>query len=414
VAASATTYLVAWRSCSGQQNVYGQVVDASGQTPFPPFAIDESPRVQDNPAVAASDDQFLVVWDSEMETSTSRSIYAQRFTASGTAIGSAWITSNGFEPAVTFDGTNYLIVWVTNGGAATRRNVRATRMAADGVVLDPMGITVAQTTVHEDATSVACGGGVCLAVWRRGSSEIRAARIGPDGDVLDPNGFFVGTFEGLEHATAVAYDGEGFLVAWRTGAGVIHGATVGVDGDVTNAAGLLVSTPTPIDRPALASNGTGQVIAVYDRFDPSPAYHVRRVRTREVTPAASADAGIGPDAGAADARLPDARLPDAVVHDAALPDARLPDAGLPDAHPPDAAVPDARLPDAGLPDAFIPDADRRDANAPSPDAATPNDGDGCQTTSAPTATSVLWFAICALVLGRRRLQRRQRARDRRI
>jgi hypothetical protein len=119
----------------------------------------------------------------------------------------------------------------------------------------PQGIAIATDDRREQEQSMACGGGVCLVAWRRGTptgtrSVILASRLAPDGTVLDPAGFEVGP-PNLHGGTAVAFTGQSFVVAWRQGQGEIRGAEVGLDGTLIESSCLAGRAPSfRIDHPA--------------------------------------------------------------------------------------------------------------------------------------------------------------------
>lgn len=389
VAASSHSYLVAWHdACAYYDDVIAQVVSPDGTTMSPPFAVDTAPLAQTRPATASSGASFLVVWEHQHRSPAPRSIEGRRFDAGGAAMepGPVTISSNGTAPAVAFDGERYVVVWRRAEASGTSRtDLFAARVSPDGVVLDPPEIGIAQVAARaEDAQSVACGGGVCLVVWRAGATAVLGARIGSDGSVLDPGGFHIASVTTVVTDTSVAYDGSTFTVAWRTGTGELRGATVTPEGGVP-APGDISIAPLSLGlvRPIVVSNGTSHALAVYDRFDASTEYRARRVRARTLLPLAEpVDAGISDATPTADG--------------AALDGAQPPDAGTPD------AMPDAGADDAAVPDAMPPSADAS-AEPPEPDGT----GCGCRA-AAGGGGELLLVAAGILVACRRRHPRAAR------
>jgi hypothetical protein len=298
VAASASSFLVAWRGSCQNGNVLVQAIDPQGQAVAPAFALTGTGAVEQQPAAASNGAGFLVAWSANVR------MRARLLDASGSVLGpdSFEVAADGANPVAAFDGANYVIVYQRN-----QEDLYAARVSTDGVVLDPQGIAIATDDRREQEQSMACGGGVCLVAWRRGTptgprSVILAARLAPDGTVLDPAGFQVGP-PNLHGGTSVAFTGESFLVAWREGEGEIHGAEVGLDGTIIGTSFLISPAGELADRPALVSNGVDQTVALYDRFDDSPAYNVRRVRARVVEgPLDEPDAAPDLDRGIAEQR----------------------------------------------------------------------------------------------------------------
>ncbi|HKE14753.1 MAG TPA: hypothetical protein VKB80_07820 [Kofleriaceae bacterium] len=277
VAASATSFLVAWRGGCLNGGVLAQVIDPQGQAVAPTFALSTTPPKEEQPAAASDGAGFLVAWNS------GASIRARLLDAAGSLLGadSFAVAASGASAVAAFDGASYVLVY------QRASDLFAARVSTDGVVLDPQGIAIATDSAREQEQSMACGGGECLVAWRRGTatgtrSVILAARLAPDGTLLDPGGFQV-SLPNLHGGTAVAFSGQSFVVAWREGEGEVRGAEVALDGTPIGTAGFLISPSGELaDRPALVSNGAALTIALYDRFDDSPAFHVRRVRARAI------------------------------------------------------------------------------------------------------------------------------------
>jgi hypothetical protein len=292
VAASTSSFLVAWRQPCPNVNLLAQVIGPQGQSIRPPFVLGGTSATEQQPAAASSGDGFLVAWSSNV------SVRGRLLDAAGTPLGADSFqivpSARAANAVAAFDGASYVVVYQRD------QDLYATRVSTEGVLLDPEGIAIATDSAREQEQSVACGNGVCLVVWRRGTptgtrSVIRAARLTPDGVVLDPAGFVVSPAN-LHGGTAVAFTGTSFLVAWRQGAGEMRGAEVALDGTLVGTGELLISpSGEVVDHPALVSNGVDQVVALYDRFDDSPEHDVRRVRARAIAAQLPAS-DDGPDA----------------------------------------------------------------------------------------------------------------------
>jgi hypothetical protein len=282
-AASTSSYLVAWSAAQipAQPHVFGEVLGPNGEPIRRSFTIQRTNRPESHPSAASSGDGFFVVWE-RLDLHAVRAIRASRFDASGTPLPPEQflVATGGFLPAAAFDGTSYLVVWQRPKSAAdSRRDLAATRVTQAGDVLDPAGIVIADGTPVDHAQSVACGEGVCLVAWHAGG-EVRALRIAPDGTVLDPGGILLARNSKSVPTTSVAFDGAAFLVGWQTRSGDMRGAEVSPDGLVTEPEFVIAHESTPLENPVVASDGAGHRFALYDRFDPSAGYNIRRARAR--------------------------------------------------------------------------------------------------------------------------------------
>lgn len=287
-AASASSYLVAWTSATipSIPHVYGEVFDAEGAPIRRTFPVQETNRSESRPSAASSGDGFLVAWE-RIDLGAVRAIRASRFDTSGTPLPPEhfMITNSGFLPATAFDGTSYLVVWQRPKSATDAvRDLAAARITTDGVILDPAGIVIADTSQVEHSHSVACGGGVCVIAWHSGAAQVRALRITPEGTVLDPGGILLASATKSVAATSVAFDGTGFLVTWQTKSGDLHATEVSPDGVITAPEFVIANEGTALQNPVAASDGAGHRLVLYDRFDPSVDYNVRRVRARVLDP----------------------------------------------------------------------------------------------------------------------------------
>jgi hypothetical protein len=225
--------------------------------------------------VASDGNTFLVVWD----TVAPAQVWGRRFTATGVPLGAAFMmTSGAFNPVVAFDGANYLVVWRRNN-SNNQRDLYGFHVSPTGALLGSE-ITVSRVLADDKGgQSIACAGGVCLVSWR--SVQVRASRVASDGTNLDPGGILVGSVTGSGLPTSVAWDGAAFVVIWRTG-NQLRSQRVATTGALLTTTNATITPATVPDRPALASNGAGHLVVLYDRFDSTPAFRMRRVRAVSV------------------------------------------------------------------------------------------------------------------------------------
>lgn len=125
VAFDGTNYLVAWNDGhrlgaggSFGEDIYGQFVTTSGALSGSKFAINENPYPSDNPIGIAFDGaNYIVIWMDEVGGAHSGEwdLFGQLVDTSGNPSGSViTITAapgGQYFPFVAFDGTSYLVVW---------------------------------------------------------------------------------------------------------------------------------------------------------------------------------------------------------------------------------------------------------------------------------------------------------------
>lgn len=183
--------------------------------------------------------------------------------------GAVWWPVDSIEeaPAVAASGDNFLVVWQTRSG--TQWDVHAARVTHAGEVLDPDGFVVSACSLDQLLPQVAEGPSSCLVAWedeRSGSRwGIYGARVDKDGQVLDPDGLLIRQGTGDSRSPAIAYGHGHWLVAWEEQLveGDIYCALV----DTSGSAG----SPVPVCRgggvqswPAVGATDSGFVIAWED------------------------------------------------------------------------------------------------------------------------------------------------------
>jgi len=284
VAANSTGFLVIWKdyrygSSDTRGDIFGArvtragvVLDTNG------IAISTDPMIQDAPAVAAGQSDFLVVWMNESPS--------YQYEVYGTLISSAGIVanSNGVPltfnsdigqgyPAVAFNGNIFLMVWAdARNIASTGYDIYGARVSSSGVLLDTNPIPICTFPYLQTYPALASNGRDFLAVWAdyRNYSAINlvsifGARISPSGSVLDQNGFPIVVSTRDAEYPAVASYGTNYFVVWedaRISSGLeIFGARVADNSVVLDTSGLLIDT-SPSRQPAIASDDSGQLLVV--------------------------------------------------------------------------------------------------------------------------------------------------------
>ncbi len=223
-------------------------------------------------------------------------------------------------PSVAFDGNDFVVVWQDPRANAKAPLIYGARVVPDGTVRDSTGIQISSGASGDLAPAIACSTSDCLVTWLSGSGSgaaVRGARVSSDGKVVDSNGttiaaaplpqladYFFSSGPFFNSGPAVTWTGSNYLVAWPQAgpqppiaADVYAAYFVNDDGGLPEGGGFPVSADsTQQSRPAVASNGTGENLVVYQKMDMTPAFGAFRARGRFVGAGVWADAGVLLDA----------------------------------------------------------------------------------------------------------------------
>ena len=255
-------YLVGWgdRRSLGEQ-IYSTRVTADGRVLDPDgrrVEYQDTTWTQTEPAAAAGDSGFFLVWNSSRSIGTI--VQGGRFGADGRPLDSLPIdftsdTLFDWHPAIASNGRDYLVVWCGEQPNGTGQDLYGARVSGAGILLDTMSFLICRTAAGLSQPAVAFTGDRYLVVWtdQRGRFDIYAARVLRDGTVLDPNGFPVAADAPDNRDPAVATDGSRFMVVWSRMAGNdydLYAAIVDTGGPVgisspSDPGALHRSTPLP-------------------------------------------------------------------------------------------------------------------------------------------------------------------------
>ncbi|HSN97338.1 MAG TPA: hypothetical protein VLS89_03535, partial [Candidatus Nanopelagicales bacterium] len=166
------------------------------------------------PALAASEDQYLVAWSETVPGAPYEHwLRAIRVGLDGAPLEEqAVLLGRGVRPAVASNGEGFLVVY--NGGEEC--TLCAVRFDAQGARLDASPISLEEPNplaTAGRAAKVAFQGSTYQVVWPCGSTDLCAARVTPDGEVLTP-------YQGVNivaHSVHIASNGSGSLMVARTG-----------------------------------------------------------------------------------------------------------------------------------------------------------------------------------------------------
>lgn len=258
VASNGQGYLVSYVTGDG---LYAQLVAADGTVDPSAIAISPGPgRV--TPAVVSNGTDYFVVWGVDDtgcdeiwgECWAYGYAYGARVTATGTVLDSTPIAidtsgTRGSAPAVAWNGTEYLTVWTPQLGST-----QGVRITADGIVRDTTPFVIAES--GSGTPAIASNGTDYLVTWIQGEGssnylDISGARISASGTRLDATPILISSILGYDPTPTAAYDGSHYVVAWDNGSGVV-GRRVGSDGTVTDPADVPLTGSIQSTDPALA------------------------------------------------------------------------------------------------------------------------------------------------------------------
>ncbi len=291
VASSGPDFLVVWsdnrNGIVAGADIYGTRVKGNGAVTDPlGFAISVTNGFQGFPAVAGNSDGYLVVWvDGRVfNPGGGYALYGAKISRSGESpIAEFKITdtSANDSPAVAATEDGYLVVWDDYRNSSDRffrSSIYGARVSNAGLLLDTMGFPISTEGGAVGQPAVAASGHNYLAVWSDGRDvtnaaniwNIYGARISPSGEVLDPNGLQVSIAPGNQVNPAVAGNAQGWLAAWEDSGKfsapvAIFGASLQSDGRVQDATIPIDVGPMDAFQPAVAAGKHDQFLVVHPR-----------------------------------------------------------------------------------------------------------------------------------------------------
>ena len=264
VAASGNDFLVVWpdnRNRMTGTQIYGSRVKQNGVV-LDPEGVPISPTSgwQLWPAIAGNAFGYLLVWFDQRASNAPRAaIYGIKIDQSGLAMGREFKIADiswSVSPKVAASDNNYLVVWpdiIESPGQRNRYAIYGARVDLAGSLLDPSGFTITSNNWSAFQPAVAARADDYLAVWVDGRSaitnsagtDIYGARVSQNGEVLDSQGIRICGAATDQLNPAVAGDGSRWLVVWEdnrnfTG-GDLYGGLVSATGVSTIDDGFLIS-----------------------------------------------------------------------------------------------------------------------------------------------------------------------------
>jgi hypothetical protein len=232
-------YVVAWvRNQNGNNDIYAQRYDANGNAVGSEYVVSNAANDQSRPSVTAlADGGFVVTWDSQRSQPNSSNpfpgsdIYARRYDASGNAVGSEFVVSNGVDsqvgqlnPSITAlaDG-GFVVTWdsIVFGG---NHSIYARRYDATGNATGSELIITNTAGLYQSFPTIApLADGGFVVTWQRNKIsnfdiyDIYARRYDAAGNAVGSE--FLISAAGREPAVSALANG-GFVVTWQKGLGV--------------------------------------------------------------------------------------------------------------------------------------------------------------------------------------------------
>lgn len=287
VAASGTTFLVAWQDARlGGKDIFGARVSSVNGLVLDPLgftiSFDPAQNAKANPSVAGGSAGFFAAWeDNRNSPVTGTQIFGARVSTAGTVLDPAGIgvstnVANQFHPSVVCNSNSYFVAWEDDRNAATNKDIYGGRVGTNGIVLDPTGVPLCLVNSNQTTPVAAINHGTVLVAWhdlRNGKKvhDIYGTLVNFTNNtvnVLDTNGIAISTNGASQNPAVCALTNE-FLVAWsdsRSNAisGTdIYGARVDTNGVLIDTNGFAICAGVSNQvSPALAANST-EALAVW-------------------------------------------------------------------------------------------------------------------------------------------------------
>jgi Ca2+-binding RTX toxin-like protein len=235
-------FVVIWSrfGSPGAYEVVGQRFDATGQAVGSSFAVNTETSGWQRFVSSAtlSDGSFVVTWSSDGQDGSGYGIYAQRFSATGTAIGSEFrVNTETQNPqlygaiAALSDG-GFVITWTSGGQDGSGTGVYGQRYTAAGTAVGAEFRINTHTHLDQyDSSVAALAGGGFVVTWTSNSTlDGDGSGRGIFGQRFTAAGVAVGdefqvnvvVTNDQSYSSALALQDGGFLVSWQS---------LGEDGD---------------------------------------------------------------------------------------------------------------------------------------------------------------------------------------
>ncbi|KAA3598384.1 MAG: T9SS C-terminal target domain-containing protein [Calditrichaeota bacterium] len=262
--------------------IFSQIVKVDSET----IANTTTTSSQKSPKIAMdSNNNFVIVWESEGTDGSGYGIYAQLFSANGTKSGSEFkvnsTTSNDQRfPSIGMDDSgNFCVVWMSETQDGSGWGIYAQRYNSAGVVQGSEFLVNSTTSGQQKNPSIAMDSdGDFVVVWQEISTDgssfgIKGQRFNSSG-VAQGSEFQVNSSSASFHGYAsVAIENDGaFVVVWQSLG--LDGSGQGIYGQLYNSSGVaqgsefLVNSTTSDNQtsPSVAMDSTGNFIVSWTSY----------------------------------------------------------------------------------------------------------------------------------------------------
>lgn len=263
-------YMLVWQGDGGGDinAIMGAVYTGHGHKKTDDFMINTySANAQNNPAVVAANNKFVVVWDGYGDPDTA-GIHAQVIDNDGVAIGSqmsinTYTPNTQMHPCAASTGDAYIVVWQSSSNDGSGYDIHARLLDNDAIPAGDEFEVNQATSSDQENPSVAALNGAYFVVWHKsdGSSfDVYGRLVAADGTFLTDESIINTYTTFIQRYPRVTTAGNRYLVVWE-GYGAedtdgIYGRFVTSDGQ-PDGDQFLVNTYTesPDYSPAAASTG---------------------------------------------------------------------------------------------------------------------------------------------------------------
>ncbi len=230
VASDGAGWEVVWQdSRGGTQDIYGCKITGAGSIGRNMGISTQSGNNEETPDIAFNGTTYLVVWrDQRNSASTDSDIYGCRVAKTGLRMGSdiliscnsagtSGVVNAQQNPRVARSGSDCMVVWEDYRAGVSNADIYCARVNSAGTVLDRNGRPVATGTEIQELPGIGYDGARLLIAWRERTYRfIRGARVSTSGTVLDPSGFNIyPAAAGSDGIGVCGWPGGGFRVGWN-------------------------------------------------------------------------------------------------------------------------------------------------------------------------------------------------------
>ena len=227
-------FVVVWQSPfqDGQDTgVVARLYDANGQPLGEEFLVNTTTKdSQDTPAVAAlADGGFVVTWQSRDFGGTEYDIFAQRYNASGNALGNEFLVNSyltGFQTnsAVTaLDNGGFIVTWQSDGQDGSEEGIYAQRYGNNGFPIGEEFKVNTFTSKNQGAPSITTlNDGSFVVTWQSQNQDgdeygIYGQRYDSNGNILGGEFLINNQTERSQNRPAItSLNNGGFVVTWNS------------------------------------------------------------------------------------------------------------------------------------------------------------------------------------------------------